>query len=174
MACARWRPSPLLLALLLAGGCCGLGVRVNPSPFQLALDTPAPAQPTPTRASRHPDLCEGQPCLNGGVCLAPPSANGHGNAFEYTCSCSQGFAGRNCEVRTCQMSILSPRVWERSSDLAGLSAGPRTESGGVRRLKPGAGRSSVVFDLCSLINLRSLFPLVHLAACCGFFFLFFF
>ncbi|XP_056906327.1 delta and Notch-like epidermal growth factor-related receptor [Takifugu flavidus] len=100
MACARRRPSPLILVLLLAGGCCGLGIRINPSPFQLALDTPAPAEPTPTRASHHLDLCEGQPCLNGGVCLALPGASSRGDTFEYTCSCSQGFAGRNCEFIT--------------------------------------------------------------------------
>lgn len=107
MACVRRRPSPLILALLLAGGCCGLGIGVNPSPFQLALDTPAPAEPTPTWAGHHLDLCEGQPCLNGGVCVALPAANNRGNTFEYTCSCSQGFTGLNCEVRTYQLSILS-------------------------------------------------------------------
>lgn len=107
MGCVGRRPSPLILLLLLAGGCCALGIRVDPSPFQLAPDTPAPAEPTPTRASHHLDLCEGQPCLNGGVCLALPPANDHWNTFEYTCSCSQGFTGRNCEVRTYQLSILS-------------------------------------------------------------------
>ncbi|XP_061575157.1 delta and Notch-like epidermal growth factor-related receptor isoform X2 [Cololabis saira] len=83
---AAWRLSPLLLLLLLT--------EAVPSPFQLAPDTPAPAEPTPTPAPARPEPCEGQPCLNGGLCSALPSG------WEYRCSCSRGFTGRNCEFFT--------------------------------------------------------------------------
>ncbi|RVE64611.1 hypothetical protein OJAV_G00127510 [Oryzias javanicus] len=64
---------------------------------ELAPDTPAPAEPTPTRATPLPDPCEGRPCLNGGLCLALPSAGRPEENWEYMCTCSQGFTGRNCE-----------------------------------------------------------------------------
>uniref|UniRef100_A0A7N8YIM0 Delta/notch-like EGF repeat containing n=1 Tax=Mastacembelus armatus TaxID=205130 RepID=A0A7N8YIM0_9TELE len=66
----------------------------------LAPDTPAPAEPTPTQATPRPDPCEGQPCLNGGFCLALPSIGRPEDTWEYTCTCSQGFTGRNCEFFT--------------------------------------------------------------------------
>uniref|UniRef100_A0A3B4X5A0 Delta/notch-like EGF repeat containing n=1 Tax=Seriola lalandi dorsalis TaxID=1841481 RepID=A0A3B4X5A0_SERLL len=66
----------------------------------LAPDTPAPAEPTPTQATPRPDPCEGRPCLNGGFCLALPSAGRPEDTWEYTCTCSQGFTGRNCEFLT--------------------------------------------------------------------------
>lgn len=102
MMCVCSHPLVLILLLFLTAGGSGLSIRVNPSLFQLALDTPAPSEPTPTQASRHSQLCEGQPCLNGGSCLALPSSRNQENTFnqEYTCSCSQDFTGRNCEVRT--------------------------------------------------------------------------
>ena len=86
-------PVPLLLLLL------SNSIGAVPSPFQLAPDTPAPAEPTPTQATPRPDPCEGRPCLNGGLCLALPSAGRPEDTWEYTCTCSQGFTGRNCEVR---------------------------------------------------------------------------
>eukprot|EP00064_Thunnus_orientalis_P012631 superscaffoldBa00001961_g12666 len=86
--------SPLLLLLLLLSSS---SVGAVPSPFQLAPDTPAPAEPTPTQATPRPDPCEGRPCLNGGLCLALPSAGRPEDTWEYTCTCSQGFTGRNCE-----------------------------------------------------------------------------
>lgn len=100
MMCICSHPLVLILLLFLTGGGGGLSVGVDPSLFQLALDTPAPAEPTPTQFSHHPQLCEDQPCLNGGSCLALPSSRNQDNPFEYTCSCSPGFTGRNCEVRT--------------------------------------------------------------------------
>lgn len=103
MMCVCSHPLVLILLQFLTAGGGGLSIRVNPSLFQLALDTPAPSEPTPTQASHHSQLCEGQPCLNGGSCLALPSSHNQENTFnqEYTCSCSQDFTGRNCEVRTC-------------------------------------------------------------------------
>lgn len=88
--------SPLLLLLMLLSSSSGIGA--VPSPFQLAPDTPAPAEPTPTQATPRPDPCEGRPCLNRGFCLALPSASRPEDTWEYTCTCSQGFTGRNCEV----------------------------------------------------------------------------
>lgn len=103
MMCVCSHPSVLILLLFLSAAGGGLSIGVNPSLFQLALDTPAPSEPTPTQASRHSQLCEGRPCLNGGSCLALPSSHNQENTFnqEYTCSCSPDFTGRNCEVRTC-------------------------------------------------------------------------
>ncbi|KAI4815756.1 hypothetical protein KUCAC02_005883 [Chaenocephalus aceratus] len=83
---------PLLFLLFLLGSSSS---SVLPSAFQLAPDTPAPAQPTPTQATPRPDPCEGRPCLNAGVCLALLEVT-----WEYKCTCSRGFTGRNCEVRT--------------------------------------------------------------------------
>lgn len=99
MTCVCSHPLVLIFLLFLTGGGGGLGFRVDPSLFQLTLDTPAPAEPTPTQASLHSQLCEGQPCLNGGSCLTLTSSHNQENTFEYTCSCGQGFSGRNCEVR---------------------------------------------------------------------------
>ncbi|KAJ4935571.1 hypothetical protein JOQ06_017103 [Pogonophryne albipinna] len=80
---------PLLFLLFLLGSSSS---SVLPSAFQLAPDTPAPAQPTPTQATPRPDPCEGRPCLNAGVCLALLE-----DTWEYKCTCSRGFTGRNCE-----------------------------------------------------------------------------
>ncbi|GLD74181.1 delta and Notch-like epidermal growth factor-related receptor [Lates japonicus] len=95
---------PLLLLLLLllssSSSISGGSIGAVPSPFQLAPDTPAPAEPTPTQATPRPDPCEGRPCLNGGFCLALPSAGRPEDTWEYTCTCSQGFTGRNCEFFT--------------------------------------------------------------------------
>lgn len=97
------QPPPLVLLLLLvcSGSGSGSSIGAVPSPFQLAPDTPAPAEPTPTQATPRPDPCEGRPCLNGGFCLALPSAGRPEDTWEYACTCSQGFTGRNCEVGTC-------------------------------------------------------------------------
>lgn len=52
-----------------------------------------------------PDPCEGRPCLNGGVCSRvgemeeSPSTQMQSDFWAYTCICSQGFTGHNCEVR---------------------------------------------------------------------------
>ncbi|XP_026222114.1 delta and Notch-like epidermal growth factor-related receptor [Anabas testudineus] len=89
---------PLLLLLMLLSSSSSIGA--VPSPFQLPPDTPAPAEPTPTQATPRPDPCEGRPCLNGGFCLALPSAGRPEDTWEYTCTCSQGFTGRNCEFFT--------------------------------------------------------------------------
>nr|XP_046246185.1 delta and Notch-like epidermal growth factor-related receptor [Scatophagus argus] len=92
---------PLLLLLLLlnsSGSSSSIGA--VPSSFQLAPDTPAPAEPTPTQATPRPDPCEGRPCLNGGFCLALPTAGRPEDTWEYACTCSQGFTGRNCEFFT--------------------------------------------------------------------------
>uniref|UniRef100_A0A3P8TTD8 Delta/notch-like EGF repeat containing n=1 Tax=Amphiprion percula TaxID=161767 RepID=A0A3P8TTD8_AMPPE len=97
---ARSFPSPLLLLLLLTGTGSSSSIGAVPSPFQLAPDTPAPAEPTPTQATPRPDPCEGRPCLNGGLCLALPFAGRPEDTWEYTCTCSQGFTGRNCEFFT--------------------------------------------------------------------------
>ncbi|KAG8002105.1 hypothetical protein GBF38_012461 [Nibea albiflora] len=92
-------PPVLLLLLLLSSRSSSSSIgAVPPSPFQLAPDTPAPAEPTPTQATPRPDPCEGRPCLNGGFCLALPSTGRPEDTWEYTCTCSQGFTGRNCEV----------------------------------------------------------------------------
>ncbi|MEQ2232495.1 hypothetical protein ILYODFUR_012000 [Ilyodon furcidens] len=91
---AAWKLTFHLLLLLLLGR----GIKGVPSPFQLAPDTPAPAEPTPTQPTPRPDPCEGRPCLNGGLCLALPPPLRVENSWEYTCTCSQGFTGRNCEV----------------------------------------------------------------------------
>uniref|UniRef100_A0A8C7Y617 Delta/notch-like EGF repeat containing n=1 Tax=Oryzias sinensis TaxID=183150 RepID=A0A8C7Y617_9TELE len=93
----RRRASSLLLCCFLLLGSFSQAV---PSYFQLAPDTPAPAEPTPTRATPLPDPCEGRPCLNGGLCLALPSAGRPEENWEYMCTCSQGFTGRNCEFFT--------------------------------------------------------------------------
>lgn len=97
--------APLLsvLLLLLPGSSNGGSIRVGPAPFQLAPDTPAPAEPTPTQATPRPDPCEGQPCLNGGSCLALLSAGRPEDTWEYTCTCSRGFTGRNCEASSHQL-----------------------------------------------------------------------
>lgn len=99
---------PLLLLLLLlstSGSSSGGSIGAVPSAFQLAPDTPAPAEPTPTQATARPDPCEGRPCLNGGQCLAPQAGSRPEDAWEYTCTCSQGFTGRNCEVGTLMQSL---------------------------------------------------------------------
>ncbi|KAK2847069.1 hypothetical protein Q5P01_010068 [Channa striata] len=100
--------SPQLLLFLLLSSSSG-SIGAIPSPFQLAPDTPAPAEPTPTQATPRPDPCEGRPCLNGGLCLALPSAGRLEDTWEYTCTCSQGFTGRNCEFFTdpCASSPVS-------------------------------------------------------------------
>uniref|UniRef100_A0A3Q3IKF7 EGF-like domain-containing protein n=1 Tax=Monopterus albus TaxID=43700 RepID=A0A3Q3IKF7_MONAL len=71
-----------------------------PSPFLLAPDTPAPAEPTLTQATPRPDPCDGRPCLNGGFCLTLPATGRPEDTWKYTCTCSQGFTGRNCEFFT--------------------------------------------------------------------------
>lgn len=104
---------PLLLLLMLLSSSSSSSIGAVPSPFQLAPDTPAPAEPTPTQATPRPDPCEGRPCLNGGFCLALPSAGRPEDTWEYTCTCSQGFTGRNCEVWTyfvfsvCVLDLIS-------------------------------------------------------------------
>ncbi|XP_034460417.1 delta and Notch-like epidermal growth factor-related receptor isoform X1 [Hippoglossus hippoglossus] len=90
---------PLLL-LLSSSISSGSSIGAVPSPFQLAPDTPAPAEPTPTQPTPRPDPCVGRPCLNAGECLALPSAGRPEDTWEYTCTCSQGFTGRNCEFFT--------------------------------------------------------------------------
>lgn len=75
------------------------------SPFQLPPDTPAPAEPTPTQYTPRPNPCEGRPCLNRGLCLVVPSADQSEDTWDYTCTCNQGFTGRNCEVWTPSLSI---------------------------------------------------------------------
>ncbi|KAF0030585.1 hypothetical protein F2P81_017316 [Scophthalmus maximus] len=109
--------SPLLLLLLLllssssssSSGSSRGGAA--PAPFQLAPDTPAPAEPTPTQSTPRPHPCEGRPCLNGGFCLALSSARRPEDTWEYTCTCSQGFTGRNCEV-TESLHCVSPELCE--------------------------------------------------------------
>ncbi|CAB1455429.1 unnamed protein product [Pleuronectes platessa] len=93
--------SPLLVPLLLllsSSISSGSSIGAVPSPFHLAPDTPAPAEPTPTQSTPRPDPCEGRPCLNGGLCQALPSAGRPEDTWEYTCTCSQGFTGHNCEI----------------------------------------------------------------------------
>lgn len=107
---------PLLLVLLLLNS--SSSIRALPPLFQLAPDTPSPAEPTPTQATPRPDPCEGRPCLNGGFCLALPSAGRLEDTWEYACSCSQGFTGRNCEVRTHQPSTFNPGFIHEESDTA--------------------------------------------------------
>ncbi|XP_049582702.1 delta and Notch-like epidermal growth factor-related receptor [Syngnathus scovelli] len=89
-----------LSVLLLLPSLLNCGIGAVPSPFQLVPDTPAPAEPTPTRLAPRPDPCEGQPCLNEGFCLAIPSPGSPEDTWEYTCTCGQGFTGRNCEFFT--------------------------------------------------------------------------
>ncbi|XP_075871090.1 delta and Notch-like epidermal growth factor-related receptor [Nelusetta ayraudi] len=88
----------VLLLLLLSSSTTTSGRTVGPPPpplFQLAPDTPAPAEPTPTQAPPHPDPCQGRPCLNGGLCAPLPE-----DLWDYSCTCGRGFAGRNCEFFT--------------------------------------------------------------------------
>ena len=119
---SRWGsgvPPMLLLVLLVldvAGswGGSGGGVQALPgSLFQLAPDTPSPAEPTPTQSAAAvaspstsapppPDPCEGRPCLNGGLCLAldhRTTQTRQTTSWLYACTCAPGFTGRNCEVR---------------------------------------------------------------------------
>uniref|UniRef100_A0A8C5HVQ8 EGF-like domain-containing protein n=1 Tax=Gouania willdenowi TaxID=441366 RepID=A0A8C5HVQ8_GOUWI len=94
-------PLPLLfLHLLLAiTATSSSSIGAVPSTFHLALDTPAPALPTPTRVTPHPDPCKGRPCLNEGLCQALSTARPV-DTWEYSCTCSEGFTGRNCEFFT--------------------------------------------------------------------------
>ncbi|KAJ3590108.1 hypothetical protein NHX12_008062 [Muraenolepis orangiensis] len=96
-------PSSLpLLLLLVFQEAAGAAVAV-PSAFQLAPDTPAPAEPTPTRAGPRLDPCEGRPCLNGGFCLAlRTEARPEEGSWEYRCTCTPDFTGRNCEAGICE------------------------------------------------------------------------
>ncbi|KAM6946228.1 delta and Notch-like epidermal growth factor-related receptor [Aplochiton taeniatus] len=70
-----------------------------PTLFNWAPDTPAPAelaQSTPAA-----DHCEGRPCLNGGSCFAQLSKlEGIKETWAYTCACTTGFTGHNCEFFT--------------------------------------------------------------------------
>jgi hypothetical protein len=47
--------------------------------------------------------CESTPCLNGGKCIEGSFGSGVGSGLDttesaYTCECSPGFTGRNCET----------------------------------------------------------------------------
>lgn len=179
--CVCSHPLVLILLLFLTAGGGELSIRVNPSLFQLALDTPAPSEPTPTQASRHSQLCEGQPCLNGGSCLALPSSHNQENTFnqEYTCSCSQDFTGRNCEVRTCYcVMCLNART-----KLVYLKETQQSHNAKVvlclqiwldvkcqRHILMQYCLRCVRLTTVSLINLCIFSPLLHLAVCCFFFF----
>jgi hypothetical protein len=54
------------------------------SPTPTPVPTPSP-DPTPT-----PNLCDPDPCLNGGTCST--------NGFLYSCSCPGGFGGHRCGI----------------------------------------------------------------------------
>ncbi|KAI1893821.1 hypothetical protein AGOR_G00127620 [Albula goreensis] len=75
-----------LLLLLSAGGC---------------LSSPVTPTLTSILATPSPDPCEGQPCLNSGSCVPQPvlplMPESQPDSQAYTCSCSSGFTGRNCE-----------------------------------------------------------------------------
>ncbi|KAG9348215.1 hypothetical protein JZ751_001950 [Albula glossodonta] len=75
-----------LLLLLSAGGC---------------LSSPVTPTLTSVLATPSPDPCEGQPCLNSGSCVPQPvlplTPESQPDSQAYTCSCSSGFTGRNCE-----------------------------------------------------------------------------
>ncbi|CAL8351459.1 unnamed protein product [Lota lota] len=90
--------SPSLLLLLVFHNAAVGGAM--PSAFQLAPDTPAPAEPTPTQATPRLDPCEGRPCLNGGFCLALHTEGRPEGTWEYSCTCTPDFTGRNCEFFT--------------------------------------------------------------------------
>ena len=96
--------SPSLLLLLVLHN-AALGGAM-PSAFQLAPDTPAPAEPTPTQATPRLDPCEGRPCLNGGFCLALHTEGRPEGTWEYSCTCTPDFTGRNCEVRRRSVGLL--------------------------------------------------------------------
>lgn len=183
MMCVYSHPLVLIFLLFLTGGGSGLSIRVANSLFQLALDTPAPAEPTPTQASRHSQLCEGKPCLNGASCLALSSSQNQKNTFEYTCSCTQGFTGRNCEVRSSyfvvclksgpsknfclketQQNHNSKVFWYLNLYRSGMLASPLNKITFMRY----CGKCMRL--IVSLINLCILLPLLHLAVCCGFFY----
>ncbi|KAG7278971.1 hypothetical protein CRUP_036622 [Coryphaenoides rupestris] len=86
------------------------GAGAMPSAFQLAPDTPAPAEPTPTpQATRSLDPCEGRPCLNGGLCLALHAEGRPEGTWEYGCTCTARFTGRNCEPLNPQVTPLDRR-----------------------------------------------------------------
>lgn len=166
MARVRSRPTALVLLLVLAGGCSS-GRRIGINPPQPALDIPGPAEPTPTRASHRLELCEGQPCLNGGSCLALPSANNPGDTFDYTCSCSQGFTGGNCEVRAHRRSVFASCMCEYSTDWAALREDVNLSS--QMQYFPhhtaDISRSLSFAAFCHLLGLLPLFALL-VSGCC--------
>lgn len=79
------------LLLFLTFTCGGVSLTpLSPAPTIAVVMTPPP-----------PDPCEGRPCLNGGVCMAERLADGtlEGalDSWAYTCTCTPGFTGHNCE-----------------------------------------------------------------------------
>ncbi|XP_010871746.2 delta and Notch-like epidermal growth factor-related receptor [Esox lucius] len=96
-------PACLLLFLLSASG-GGLSSPLTPELPAPEADAVAPAEADPTQATPLPDPCEGRPCLNGGACLAKPSdpeaEDPLPKSWAYSCTCTSGFTGHNCEFFT--------------------------------------------------------------------------
>ncbi|XP_007251656.3 delta and Notch-like epidermal growth factor-related receptor [Astyanax mexicanus] len=88
-----------------------------------------------------PDLCEGRPCLNGGVCTPLQDADGH---WTYTCTCSPAFSGHNCEffADPCASGPCLHGNCSRETDGTGFMCECNEGYGGVRCDQP-----TMTFDL---------------------------